>query len=340
MFQKRKVVLTGPAPNRGAGRPEQAPVDALENTQTQHQGLRPSLINSKRCVSTSSRSLDQLLQHGGLPLGTTLLIEEHGATDYASTILKGFCALGVRDQRDGSDTLVVCLGIPGWVRGIPAVGRASKSPAAKDTGEQNKMRIAWRYQLSQNSRRDTTESLSTYCSDLNFKANLTPAPKASEVVHVTGASLADIVAKYAHLLDSLPPNRIVRTVVPNLLHPAVYRDESSLPEILIPFILQLRILSRKYSTALIMSLPLQLYPRTSPVVSQIEALCDAVIELEPFEDTNVQGFTHVHKLAELSERGLDVERRQEYSFRLGRSQFEVAPWGIPVDETEIEKEMF
>lgn len=339
MFQKRKVVLTRPAPNRTqSSSTAREPKPERLNTE-QHQGLRPSLVNSTLCVSSSSRSLDQLLQHGGLPLGSITLLEEHGATDYASTVLKGFCTLGVRDQRAGSDSLVVCLGIPGWVRGIPAIGKTSVDTEKPE--ELQKIRIAWRYQLSQNTNRQPPRaSTGLYTSDLNFKANMTPAPKQSEVVHVSGATLADILAKYANLLASQPANRVIRVVVPSLLHPAVYREESSLPENLVPFILGLRSLSRKFGTATIISLPLQLYPRANPVISQIEALCDAVIELEPFEDPNVQGFAHVHKIAELSERGIDVYRRHEYSFRLGRSQFEIAPWGIPVDESEIEKDLF
>lgn len=333
-------MLTGPAPNRSQPSGT-TPLPKPERLNTeQHQGLRPSLVNSTLCVSSSSRSLDQLLQHGGLPLGTMTLLEEHGSTDYASTVLKGFCTLGVRDQRAGSDSLVVCLGIPGWVRAVPALGKASAS-SEKPEELQKRMRIAWRYQLSQNTNQQQQKaSTALYTSDLNFKANMTPAPKQSEVVHVSGATLADMLAKYANLLASQPANRVLRVIVPSLLHPAVYREESSLPENLIPFMLGLRSLSRKFNTATIISLPLQLYPRASPVISQIEALCDAVIELEPFEDPNVQGFAHVHKIAELSERGIDVHRRHEYSFRLGRSQFEIAPWGIPVDESEIEKDLF
>ncbi|KAM4055662.1 PAXNEB protein domain-containing protein [Hirsutella rhossiliensis] len=59
-------------------------------------GTRPSPLDGRPTTSTGTASLDQLLAgHCGIPLGTALLIEETGTTDFGGTLLRYFAAEGL-----------------------------------------------------------------------------------------------------------------------------------------------------------------------------------------------------------------------------------------------------
>lgn len=96
-----------------------------------------------------------------------------------------------------------------------------------------------------------------------------------------------------------------------------------------------------------MSLPVDLYPRSSTTTTLIENLCDSVIHLQPFnqamsqliekayknEPAKIQhGLVNILKLPVLSERGLMTIHQGEYAFKNGRKKFEIEEWGIPVED--------
>jgi elongator complex protein 4 len=59
-------------------------------------GVRPSSLSSQPVTSTGTASLDSLLGgHGGLALGSSLLIEESGTTDFAGALVKYYAAEGI-----------------------------------------------------------------------------------------------------------------------------------------------------------------------------------------------------------------------------------------------------
>lgn len=309
---------------------------ARQNARPEHYGLRPSLFNSKPCVSSSSRSLDQLLQHGGLPLGSVTLLEEHGTTDFASSVLKGFAALGIDEARHQCPTTVLCVGVPEYLRVLPGVKQEpTNDPRPLNT--EDKMKIAWRYQRINSAANDSSNgSYSRYARDLTFRANLIPSAQPNEIQYIVGPSLMALLAKLETGLANI--KGVKRVIIPNILHPALYSKDSYEPQSIIPFFHHLRLLCNKYQAACLISLPLQLMPRTNPVTASLELVVDNCLELEPFEDPNVQGFLHIHRLCDLSDRGAMVESQHEFSFRVGRSQFEVTPWAIPVDSSEIQDE--
>lgn len=111
---------------------------------TQIEGLRPSPLDGRLTTSTGTASLDSILAgHAGLPLGTTLLIEEHGTTDFSGILLRYYAAEGLVQGHK-----VHVLGYPdAWKYELPAVsmrseGASSKAPSQSD----EKMKIAWRYE--------------------------------------------------------------------------------------------------------------------------------------------------------------------------------------------------
>jgi elongator complex protein 4 len=105
-------------------------------------GLRPSPLDGRATTSTGTPTLDSLLAgHAGLPMGTSMLIEENGTTDYAGALLRYYTAEGlVQGHR------VYVLGVPEpWGRELPGLidGKGKEKPANNVT---DKMKIAWRYE--------------------------------------------------------------------------------------------------------------------------------------------------------------------------------------------------
>ncbi|GME87678.1 unnamed protein product [[Candida] boidinii] len=119
------------------------------------------------------------------------------------------------------------------------------------------------------------------------------------------------------------------------------------------FLLGLRNLLRKYNDQLtvLISINLDLYPRSNPIVSITENLLDSVIELKPFEPalyelmekvykkqpTKIkQGHLNIHKLPILSDLGMMCIKNTEYSFKNGKKRFEIEEWSIPVEEEDVD----
>jgi elongator complex protein 4 len=105
-------------------------------------GVRPSPIDGRPTTSTGTASLDSLLAgHSGLVLGSTLLIEESGTTDYAGALLRFYAAEGLLQ---GHHVHVIALPEQ-WGRALPgAVGDTEKREKPGESAE--KMKIAWRYE--------------------------------------------------------------------------------------------------------------------------------------------------------------------------------------------------
>lgn len=107
-------------------------------------GSRPSPLDGRTTTSTGTASLDSILAgHAGLPLGTSLLVEEHGTTDFSGTVLKYYAAEGLVQGHQ-----VHVLGYPpAWKHELPAVSAKQNITAAKSSSQpDDKMKIAWRYE--------------------------------------------------------------------------------------------------------------------------------------------------------------------------------------------------
>ena len=105
-------------------------------------GVRPSTIDGRAVTSTGTSTLDTLLAgHGGLALGSSLLIEENGTTDYAGALLRFYAAEGLLQGHH-----VHVVGLPEqWGRELPGnVESSEKKGTSSESSE--KMKIAWRYE--------------------------------------------------------------------------------------------------------------------------------------------------------------------------------------------------
>jgi elongator complex protein 4 len=138
-FRKRNVGVIAGANPGGSSRDSKSSDPASP-------GFRPSPLDGRATTSTGTPTLDGLLAgHSGLPMGTSLLIEESGTTDYAGALLRVFAAQGLIQRHR---VHVVGLG-DNWARELPGLvestEKASKESRSIDKSE-DRMKIAWRYE--------------------------------------------------------------------------------------------------------------------------------------------------------------------------------------------------
>lgn len=134
-FRKRNIAV-GRAPTNTPG--------AIDPTaESAASGVRPSPLTSQPVTSTGAPSLDGLLGgHAGLALGSSLLVEESGTTDFSGALLRYFAAEGICQ---GHTLHVVGMGEQ-WIRELPGVSEDKSREKKTKTAEEEKMKIAWRYE--------------------------------------------------------------------------------------------------------------------------------------------------------------------------------------------------
>lgn len=134
-FRRRGVGISDPGTARGEN-------VAVMGGKAVVPGVRPSPLDGRFTTSTGTRSLDTLLAgHAGLALGTSLLIEENGTTDFGGTLLRYYAAEGIVQGHQ-----VHILGMSeAWGRELPGLSGAGRSDETKLSDE--KMKIAWRYEM-------------------------------------------------------------------------------------------------------------------------------------------------------------------------------------------------
>lgn len=372
-------VASGAIPGRNIP-PKEEPKE-LDNP-----GIRPSVITSQPTISTGTSDLDKLLGHQGIPLGNALLIEESGTTDFASVMLRAFASQGIMHNRIDKDSkqmnchvTVVGLGSD-WIKDLPGLYKGSSKEKKKamiasneskisvsnltqseqqPSAQERDLKIAWRYGLN---KKVEDENLSEVNENYNYQFDLTerlkPLPNNNDISFIQLSNdykrlLANIQTMITQQLKT-NPSKTIRLTIPNLLIPSLYPPELSQSTFMIPFIHGLRALLKQYSNnlSLMLSLPIDLYPRSSHLTATLESLLDSVIHLQPFnqemsqlierayknEPTKIQhGLVNILKLPVLSERGLMTIHTNEYAFKNGRKKFEIEEWGIPVEDDSKEE---
>lgn len=134
-FRKRNVTV-GRSSSNASPATHQLPESAAP-------GVRPSPLTSHAVTSTGAPSLDSLLGgHAGLALGSSLLVEESGSTDFSGALLRYFAAEGICQ---GHVVHIVGAGEQ-WVRELPGVSDDKGREKKTKTADEEKMKIAWRYE--------------------------------------------------------------------------------------------------------------------------------------------------------------------------------------------------
>ena len=133
-FRKRNVAVAQPG-------------NAASNNATAEKaavpGVRPSPLDGRLTTSTGTRSLDSLLAgHSGLVLGTSLLVEEGGTTDFGGSLLRYYAAEGIVQGHQ-----VHVLGMhESWGRELPGLSDSAFNRTEDTKASEGKMKIAWRYE--------------------------------------------------------------------------------------------------------------------------------------------------------------------------------------------------
>ncbi|KAL1845075.1 hypothetical protein VTK73DRAFT_1183 [Phialemonium thermophilum] len=301
-FRKRNTVIstaqqpTSPAQEAAGG--SKTAVAQLPS------GVRPSPLDGRPTTSTGTSSLDHLLAgHVGLPLGTSLLVEEQGTTDFSGVLLRYYAAEGLVQ---GHHVHVLGFG-DSWAYGLPALA-ASKDkaePAQATRPPEDRMKIAWRYEALANndgsslSRRadDRQAASSTFCHSFDLSKRLASSSikgslRAMPSMSPTSMSLeaSATPSPFGRFLSSLEADLVGsaasvvhRVAIPSLLAPTLYASSCCRPKELLQFLHGLRALLRRFRTRLtaMISLPISLFPRSSGLTRWMELVCDGVIELVP-----------------------------------------------------------
>ncbi|KAI2277908.1 Elongator subunit elp4 [Ophidiomyces ophidiicola] len=306
-------------------------------------GLRPSPVDGRQTTSTGTSTLDNLLAgHGGLALGTSLLIEENGTTDYAGALLRYYAAEGIVQEQH---LHVIGFGPP-WAATLPGLTGASETADEKPKNE--RMKIAWRYErLGDFSAGIVPARAPAPAVDRGPQSSTSPLPAPAVFCHTfdltkrlahpglssihfiplpqtthPGNPFSLVIQQLSEAISTSPQHTVHRVIVPSLLSPAYYPPLASRPDFVLQFLHSVRALLSSYSnrmTAMI-SLPLSLYPRSSGLVRWIELLSDGVIELTPFphsadsasstatgaataQEEPPKGMLKIHRLPIFHERG-------------------------------------
>lgn len=134
-FRKRNVVIGTAGSSSPTARQEKSLAP----------GTRPSPLDGRLTTSTGTHSLDQLLSgHAGMPMGTSLLVEETGTTDFGGVLLRYYAAEGLVQ---GHQVHLLGFG-DAWRRELPGLGSpdGAKKNAKSSSSSDEKMKIAWRYE--------------------------------------------------------------------------------------------------------------------------------------------------------------------------------------------------
>ncbi|KAL7271049.1 Elongator subunit elp4 [Rhizina undulata] len=336
-------------------------------------GIRPSPIDGRSTTSTGAASLDALLAgHAGLPMGTSLLIEEPGTTDFSGVLLRYYAAEGLVQGHE-----VTVVGVPeAWGRELPGVveepvekkREVKEVPSATPAVE--RMKIAWRYErLGEfssgigSNRRESSSCFSSICSELIVMR--TAQPKSSNGVqfchsfdltkrlppsqnlhfHPITASFAPFLSSLSRTLStSTTPHRVL---LPSFLNPTLYPPTLTTPSSLLPFIHALRSLLRQHPQKLtiMLSLQLDLYPRDTGLIRMVEHLLDGVVELTPLpysfqadkSEEAPQGLVRVWKMPVVGERGGSWgEGEEDLAFVVSRRRFTISKFSLPPLEGEAD----
>ncbi|KIW01956.1 uncharacterized protein PV09_06793 [Verruconis gallopava] len=290
-FRKRNVVLAQKGENPTVSQKQTAP------------GVRPSPVTGHPTTSTGTESLDKLLAlGGGLALGSNLMLEEDGATEFAKSLLSCYAAEGVLQGH-----AVFVVGPDGSLL-MPGVAEENMTAQRNKAPEGERMKIAWRYErlgtFGERERGSTQQQkpinassgvqdqvLEPFCHTFDLTKRLSVPPSRRPPAYIAptnptdenSSPFASIVKSLALHLDA-NPSTPTRLVIPSLLNPLIYSPLCCQPQMLLGFLHSVRSLLRKHSTVLtsMFSWPLALFPDTHPLTRWARHLSDGVIALHPF----------------------------------------------------------
>ncbi|KKA28321.1 hypothetical protein TD95_003026 [Thielaviopsis punctulata] len=351
MSFKRKNVAIVPI-----GAPSSLPQSAPASVPVTHQpitlaaGVRPSAIDGRLTTSTGTASLDETLAgHSGIPLGTSLLLQESTTTDFGGVVLRYFASEGMVQGHQ-----VHVVGVPEvWKTSLPGLAAKQESSSKKaqpNQGSDERMKIAWRYESLANRNGvlpELTKNNSSFCHKFDLNKRLeSSAIKGQFIAYPLPLSggLVSLISQIRSKINSGAPNVVHRIIIPNFLIPTSYPPSSCRPSESLQFLHGLRAILRQFPdrTAAIMTLSADLFPPDTGLVKWMEALSDGVAHLVPTqseivnpEETaeTIQGYFTMRRLPIFNEKGGGLEKSsfgETLSFKLSSSSgLVIAPLALP-----------
>ena len=246
-------------------------------------GIRYSSSRGGRVISSGTPTLDSLLSsYGGIPLGSMVLVEEQGTTDFASVIMRCAASQGVVFDQ------------PVWVGGVdrpwnfdcPGISTSSAKRTA--TSSDSELRIAWRYgdfNKSGSRARDSSASHGDTTAGFSHHFDITTrlGPQANNIsISPLIDSLDQCQKDIISFIESKPTHVPARILLPRFLSPLSMPRTPTQSE-LMRFLLWMRALLQSHANVIaIIAMSTSLYPRSLPIVRSIEYCFDFVLELVPF----------------------------------------------------------
>ncbi|BFZ03948.1 hypothetical protein BsWGS_06987 [Bradybaena similaris] len=347
-------------------------------------GTKPSLYNNQLLISTGIPSLDYVIG-GGLAVGTVLLVEEDTYGSYAKLMLKYFVAEALVTQQsvflssaDGSVQQLV-KELPGTVDEVSAQTPAkvtSPSPstahphtgtqAAGDPGsiahsEDEKMKIAWRYQNSPKVQvlpsagtqfghyYDLTKTMDTglvHASDISYWSTV----RAGQTSVVS--AVPDMNPNYWQLLQEIKnkiqagcfgtaqeveKRSILRIGIHSLGSPLWGESADGRDPSLPLLLLALRGILRTAFAAAMITVPAHLFYEKA-FLHRVERLADTVIRLESFAGSDKEknpvfkeyhGLLHVLQVPRLNSLVPAQPETSDLAFKLRRKKFTIEKLHLP-----------
>lgn len=330
-------------------------------------GVNPSIYTNHLLASTGVPDLDVLLG-GGLAIGTVLVLEEDVSGNYSKLLLKYFLSEGLVHNHS---VFVTNSGLDGKsiVRSLPSFEmKATTGDENASETEDNKMKIAWRYQ-NQSSTKD--KFVNPGASDHTFNLLKTVPNEFIDSSDVTESDIDDLVdadsdesvwknTSYCKLVQ-----HIHRTVQSGgfLIDPTVKKEHKNILRIgvqslgsllwgnlkyssrnLCTFLISLRAIIRSCFGIAVITLPSSLLSLDG-LREKIQTCSDYVVQLESFEGEGVvnqvykdyHGLLHFNKipcLGALAPPNHIIQDPSQLVFKSKRTKFVIEKFHLPPDLSE------
>ncbi|KAJ8299564.1 hypothetical protein KUTeg_023624 [Tegillarca granosa] len=302
-------------------------------------GAKPSLYNNQLLISTGIPSLDNVVG-GGVAAGTIFMIEEDTYGNYSRMLLNSV----------DNDPKVLLKEVPAPVLDDPGI-----TTEIGQSGDDDKMKIAWRYQHLPRFQSNPSNVKFGHYYDLTKvidpelieKSDCTTVmnPKYSKLLQL----IKDKIDNGGFGTDKPQDKRnILRIAIHSLGSPlwgenggyTSNHDEFdySLPR----FLLTLKSILRSAFAVCMITLPKHLFQNIA-YIKRIEKLCDTVVELESFagsdRETNpifkeYHGLFHIVQLPCLNSLHCHMPDTLDLAFKLRRKKFTIEQLHLPPELSE------